>query len=510
MVKNGSSGFLDKILSLFVTIGDAEKDKRRLLKEIRKDLKKRGKYFKVKGNTAQPAFAKLFYDMYKVVGPAQVLLESLKDSGVVRAIIIENFLSENQRKLVESLSESSIRKRCAASKSLKDVRDRIKDELIQTYTFFDMNAARDINKLYSSMMVMQDFIKFDYYFLLKKFDSLLPERDYKYIPRFESINGEYIVDDLKDFDIILPVLDETADWDIILDVLSQYRDMEAISRDGWKKVLQVVKELKKTRILEQVVKVLDENPGYKVLPESYTFEIVEDYLSDIKNTAEQTLMGIVGDRKKSQRDSLLVNIYGTTSVVRMKYYTEKANMAFSKKVSSGFSYVEPMNFMKAFFLDYYKGPIRQMVDRLLITGKWSSNIASQQFSESYHQLMNMTDELIQFDNSLAEETDLGAKLKRMVRAADRDRNALDSMRNVLKAVNGQAYSILNESSQHLLTIGKNLKRCIDDYRAPKHELVVNWKEIEAMSEEPLVNQMSELYKKIYYFLQLMQYYLKEE
>jgi uncharacterized protein with HEPN domain len=84
------------------------------------------------------------------------------------------------------------------------------------------------------------------------------------------------------------------------------------------------------------------------------------------------------------------------------------------------------------------------------------------------------------------------------------------MRSVLKRVNGEASSILNDSVQHLLVIGKNLKRCIDDYKSPKHELIVNWKDIESMSDVPLVNQMSELYKRIYYFLQLMQYYLKED
>ncbi len=510
MANNNSSSIWDKILSLFVTVGDAEREKRRLLKEIRKDLKKRSKYFKTKGNIALPALAKQFYEIYKVVGPAQVLLESLKDSHVIRAIIIESFLTPEQKALVDSLSESNIRKRCSAAKSLKDVREIIKEELIQTYTFFDMPTARKINNLYSSLMIMQDFIKFDYYFLLKKFDSLLPERDFKYNPRFDSINGEYILDDLKDFDMVLPMMKETEDWDIILDVLSQYRDMEVISRDGWKKALQIVKEFKKTRVLELIIKVLDEKPDYKVVPESYSYEIVEDYLSDIKNTAEKTLMGIAGERKRSQRDSLLINIFGTTSVVRMKYYTEKANMAFSKKVDSGFTLVEPLNFLKAFLLDYYKGSIRQLVDRLLITGKWSSNIASQQFSESYHQLMKLTDDLLQFDLSLAEDTDLGAKLKRMVRAADRDRNAIDAMRSVLKAVNGHASTLLNESVQHLLTIGKNLKRCFDDYKSPKHELIVNWKEIEMMGDEPLANLMSELYKKIYYFLQLMQYYLKEE
>ncbi|MDC7241921.1 MAG: DUF5312 family protein [Spirochaetales bacterium] len=502
--------FFEKILNIFANMGDADRDKKRLLKEIRKDLKKRSRYFRVKGNTAQPALAKLFYEIYKEVGPAQVLLESLKDSDAIKGIVVEGFLSETQIKLLENLSEDNIRERCKNQKSLKEVKEKIKQELIEIYSFFDLPLARKINSLYSSLMTLQDFIRFDYYFLLKKFDSMLPERDFTYITRFDGINGEYITDDLRDFDAILPSIDLDADWDTLLNILALYRDMEVISKDGWKKVLNIVREFRKTKIVKLMIMYLEEDISYKVIPETNSYEIVEDYLSKIKRTAETTLNSIVGERKKNQQDQLLMAVFGTTSVLRMKYYTEKSNMAFSKKINSGYRYVEPMNFLKAFYLDYYKGPIRQVVDKLLITGKWTTSLASQQFSESYHQLMSLSDDLLKFDNSLAEETELGGKLKRLTKAADRDRNALDAMSNVLKQINSQGLTILNDSIQNLFAIGKNLKRCIDDYKAPKHELIVNWKEIEMMSELPIVEEMSDIYKKIYYFLQLMQYYLKEE
>ncbi len=502
--------FLEKVLKVFISISDADRDKKRFLKEVKKDLKKRSRYYKVKGNTAEPALAKLFYDIYKEVGPAQVLLESLQGSGAIKSIIVENFLSEAQVKVLEGLTEESIRNRCKTNKNLNEVKEKIKEELIEIYTFFDLPLARKINELYSSMMVMQEFIRFDYFFLLKKFDSLLPERDYGYNPRFDSINGEYIIDDLKDFDSILPSLDTEADWDTIITILSQYRNMDVLSREGWKKVLQIVKEFRKTSIMKLMIVYLDDDPSYKSHTEINSFEIVEDYLSSVKNTAENTLNAIVGDRKKSQRDSLLMSIFGTTSVVRLKYYTEKSNMAFSKRIDSGFKYVDPLNFLKAFFLDYYKGPIRHVVDKLLITGKWTTSLASQQFSESYHQLMSLSEDLLNFDNNLADETELGGKLKRLAKAADRDRNALDAMRNVLKNINSEGLSILNDSIQNFFAIGKNLKRCIDDFKSPKHELIVNWKEIEMMSDVSIAEEMSEIYKKIYYFLQLMQYYLKGE
>jgi hypothetical protein len=44
---------------------------------------------------------------------------------------------------------------------------------------------------------MVNFVNFDYYFLLKKFDSGIPERTFSYVPKFETIRGEYVLEDLK-------------------------------------------------------------------------------------------------------------------------------------------------------------------------------------------------------------------------------------------------------------------------------------------------------------------------
>jgi hypothetical protein len=38
---------------------------------------------------------------------------------------------------------------------------------------------------------------------------------------------------------------------------------------------------------------------------------------------------------------------------------------------------------------------------------------------------------------------------------------------------------------------------------------MNWKEIEQYSEEDIKKKVTEVYKKLYYFIQLMQYYVKK-
>jgi hypothetical protein len=78
----------------------------------------------------------------------------------------------------------------------------------------------------------------------------------------------------------------------------------------------------------------------------------------------------------------------------------------------------------------------------------------------------------------------------------------------LKNVNEEALGLINQSAQLLIVVGKNLKNLLDDYQKPSHELVMNWKELEGVSEVPIDQRIAGAYKKIYYFIQMMQFFAK--
>jgi hypothetical protein len=44
---------------------------------------------------------------------------------------------------------------------------------------------------------------------------------------------------------------------------------------------------------------------------------------------------------------------------------------------------------------------------------------------------------------------------------------------------------------------------LDNYQKPSRELVLNWKELEGVSEAPLAQRIADTYKKICCFIQLM-------
>jgi hypothetical protein len=169
-----------------------------------------------------------------------------------------------------------------------------------------------------------------------------------------------------------------------------------------------------------------------------------------------------------------------------------------------------MNYLKAFLVDFCKKDIREISDVLLIRGKWSTNISSQQLSEAFYGLMSTADALIAFDEKLSDEGSRGATFAKLLKRRDADKSNIPLLRKELKEVNDEALRLINTTGTHLVSIAKSFKLVYEDYQKKPHELLTNWKELEGLIEGGVVPRVTETYKKCYYFVQLLQCYVKKD
>ncbi len=502
--------FLQKILSIFTGSGDPEAEKKKLLKQIGRDLSKsRYKFFKAKGDETLPGMARFFYEIYKTIAPAQVLLQNSESSGSLRSFVIDSFLTPEQIELSSQLSESYISE-LSRTKPLKDLQETVKNTMVQVFSVFDTEIQRKIDESYNILLSFIRFCNFDYFFLLKKFDSNLTERNFNYNPRFESISGDYIKDDLKDFLEVFNGLNMEADWKHIFAGLKEYRNLDVINVDVWIKLVSAMRDVRSSQVLPQIVRLIDKDPFFTPIALVSNEKIVDPYLQKLKTQTDVLVQKVIQEKRNSKVEELAKLIFGTSAISRMKNYAEKANVVFAKKMLGGFTYVQPLNFLKAFLLDFFKKDIRELIDILLIRGKWSTSISSQTLSESFHSLMSASEALIQFDDSLADDGDFGSRLRTTLAKADRDKEQVKYLRNLLRDANNQAVSIINQSASALIAMGRTFKSLIEDFDRSPHEMIINWKEVDNASGGNVKPLMLDCYKKIYYFVQLMQYYVKED
>jgi len=505
-----NENIFQKLMGIIFSTTDPEVEKKRQLRAIAKTLSKsRYKWYRPGSEEALPGMGKFFYELYKVVGTAQVILQNANSSMVLKNVLIELSLSSRQVELKERLSEDAIKER-AKSASPKELATQVKDEVAAFTSEFDTERIRKIDELYSQLELMVNFVNFDYYFLLKKFDSGIPERTFSYVPKFETIRGEYVLEDLKDFGVVAYALPLDADWPKIFAVVKAYREVEPVVIGQWNKLLNAIAEIRRSGILEDVVRHLSKDPSYEVRFQPVSDRIVDTYLMKLKTQTEMVVQQIQQENRTSKAGELLRQRFGTASLVRLKNYAERANAPFEKKMLGGYLYVEELNYLKAFLIDYFKRDIRALTDLFLVRGKWTVSSLSSGFSGAFHELLEISDRITAFDESLADDTDLGAKLHAMLSRAERDKEVVKQIRTQLKDVNETALRFLSTGTQNLVVIARSLKSILEDYEKTPHTLITNWKELELNADRPIKEWVVDVYKRIYSFVMLMQLYLKQE
>jgi len=505
-----AQGFLQRLFSLLGGEEDPLKARRRLLRDVAKQLKgSRYKFYRPKDGEALPGVAFFLHEIYTIVGPGQSIIDRAESSSVLKTIIIESALDAKQLELNRYLSEEAIGDR-AATMGAKELAADLKQKLLSYFAIFDADRVRHINSVHETLSVFLELLRFDYHYFLKKFDPHLPEHDPKYLPHFVQINGEYIVEELKDFLSVMYLIDLNADWDSLFAVLSEYRQVEIVSRSGWQRLLKLIGDVRRSRVLELVVKYAEHDPYYKVKVVNLAENIVEEHLAKIRATAENAVQKMSQKNRERKVEMLTTSVFGAPPGERMKNYNEKANALFSQRLVGNYLYAPHLNCLKAFLLDYFKKDIREIADLLLVRGRWSTPLMSQQLSEAFHILLETSDELLAFDESLSETGDTGIRIHGLLRRADRDKAALKILREVIKEINDTALEMIQKSAKYLVVMGKNFKIVLEDQGKSVRELLLNWKEIEAVSDGKIKAKVIDAYKKIYYFIQLLQVLLKGE
>lgn len=508
----GTSFFSDLIghIANLFSSGDAEAEKKRLLKKINTSLSQtKVKFYKYNTDEALPSFSKFFYDIYKVVGPGQIIFRTAKNPNYYKNMVMNYYLTDEQKEIEGRLSEESI---IQMSKKipLKDLMKLVTEDMNKYLTSFSEETIDAIDSSYTKLQRFIDFCNFDFFFLLKKFDSGLQEENFSATPHFSTIRAEYIVDDLKDFIDIAWCLELDANWNETFGVMKGAMGLQPVALDAWNKVMTRLKKIHNLGVFEMMIQLIQKDPTYKTVINQSSQNILDKQLSSIKKNTENALLKIKQQQKTSKIDDLLNVVFGTTSVVRLKYYSEDTNGMFNKKSISGYMFAPPLNYLKAFLNDFFKKEVREFADLVLVRGQWTSSTLAAPMSETYHYLLGQSEKITIFDENLGDEGVTGAKIKNYFARADRDREAKNILKTLIRESNTTAQSFIVESSRNLVIVAKNVKMLLEDIDKKNPEVLINWSEVVHYSDKPIKELGMEVYKKIFHFVSLMKFFLTKE
>lgn len=500
--------FFQSLLSSLFKSSNPEAEKKRKLKNLAKTISKtkyHNFYRPASGEMLAP-FGKLIFDIYKAVSSAQTFFRNTQNPAIFKRQIINFVLSENQLALLDELDEQKIlelAKTVPISKLQQDIEHKL-----QVFTNdFNETRATKADTLEKAFSIFQDFCEFDFYLILKKFDSSYQEFSFNALPRLEKVNAEYIIDDLKDFlAVAYSITDESIDWTILFDMLKETQSRELISAGNWKKIIAKIKNIQQSKSLDLIIQHISEDFTYETKTTYHHASIIEPYIEKIESDTRALLAKIEAEQKESKASSICMQIFGTASPQSLKNYTADFNAPLEKKGLSILEYTEPLNYLKTFLVEFVKTSIREYYDVVVIRGQWDASLSAP-MSNAYQELLKLSDEITSFDEMMAEEGAMGVKVKTLLPKTAHDAGAENIINRVVSDANESARGYIIQGTQNLIVIGKTVKQLIEDYVLPKPVIVANWKELERFIETPMKEFSVDIYKKIYLFVQLMQTYI---
>lgn len=501
-------GFLRNLFASLFNSSSPEAEKRRKLKSIAKTFSKckYHNYFKINSLETTSSFGKLIYDIYKATFQAQIFFKSAQNPSVFKNHILNYSLSENQLKLLEHFDEQKIYE-VAKKVPIEKIHSQLEKELQLFSNEFDGEKVNKVENLYKAFSAFKDFCCFDYYLIIKKYDSSFQEYNFTNVPRLDKINADYILDNLKDFiTVAYAITDDTIIWNDLFEMFKKTQGKELIPFGTWKKIVAKIKSIQISRALDMMIKLISQEPEQIVEPDLKIESIVEPYLDKIQNEVLQTVYKIEAQQKESKTNSLCMQIFGTAEPQSLIYYIQSFNVALEKKDLDTLEYTEPLNYLKTFLLEFVKKDIREFYDVIVIRGQWDATLSAP-ISNAYQNLLKTSESITSFDESFSEEGTSGSKIKTLLPKTTHDTGAESIINRVISDANEQAREYLINSTQELITIGKGIKQLLEDYIKQKPVMVQNWKELEKFVESPMKTFLVNIYKKIYLFVQLMQQYL---
>lgn len=500
------TGFFAKLLASLFKSDDPDADKKKRIKQIAKNLAK-AKYKFYKNDEVLPSFAKFFYDIYKAIFPAKAMFMAQDNPNRLKNLVVSYSLNEKEHAVIDAISEEAI-KAAAQTTPVDQLRAQVEQNIDMFLQIFNNDRLVRIEALYRKLMLFKTFCTYDFYFILKKFDSTLREGEFTTAPRFDKIAAEYIAEDLKDFLVVAWTLPEREDWSDLIKFFKDTKGNEPVTLNVWNKICNRVNNVKISRVFEMMIQVITKDPNY--MPDaSYSEEpIVDAYIDKVRGDAEKTLNSLAVAQQNNKIDSLLNQIFGTTAVERLSNYTVTNSALYERKQLGSFEYVAPLNYYKAFLLDFVKKDVREFSDLVLVRGTWSTQALSSPMSNAYHALIESSDTLLAFDAKIAEDGDVGTRIKTHMPRAERDREARNIIGTLISDLNDEAKEMCVEGTKNLVVIAKTTKTLLEDYAKTKGEVIINWKELDKFSDHPIKELGVGVYKHIALFVQLMQSCIK--
>ncbi|MCL2066880.1 MAG: DUF5312 family protein [Treponema sp.] len=498
-----AENLVDKVFS-FLSGDDLSDKTQSILKQLGKDLNqnKFAKYFRVKTEEIDPSFLSFMYSAYKLTYPIKAFMVNESKMDKLKLIIIESFMDGSILETVNKLAPAAIEAKAKVT-APDELVAQIQADLDKLISQFDRGKINAADRCYTMVAALNQFVNFGFYGFFKKIDPHFVEESFGEDPKFPPVKSVFIVKELAEFLAVTQALRPEDDWKNLLGLLKICAGQELVKPELFEELVKNFREIHVSKIIEMLIQYSLKNPIWQWKARVPVEQIGDDWLEEKKAEANLCIYQINTAQRNIQINALTQQIFEAADLVRLENYTMQHGDIYRNKGLEDFVYARGLNYLKAFLEDYLDKEIKELCDILLVRGQWTNNIMSMDMSEALHQLIDIGGSISALDETMSEDGSDGSRLRAAVMRVDRDKTQARYIKSIIGSNNEEALDLINQAAQFFIVLGKHLKSLIEDIKKKHPELLINWRELNLASKEPMAQRMTEDYKKINYFIQLM-------
>jgi hypothetical protein len=494
---------MDKVFHLFSNDGLVD-EKQNMLKGIGKELgqSKYARFFRVRSEEVDPSFSSFLFSVYKVIYPIKEFYRDEKRLAKLKTLVVESCIDKNIQETIKQLDTMTLDEK-NRNMNGEELISEIHTNLEKLIYQFDQDKIYTVNRRYELAGALGQFVRYNFAGFFKKFDNHFVDGSFIIEPKFPAIKAILIVDQIGDFLTVSQPLKPEDDWASLLALLKACEGKDLVNADQFGIMIKTLREIHTSKILELMMQYTLRNPVWQWKHSFIRETAGDDWLDAKKAEAYGYIAKINNAKKNSQIKALLSQTFESSDLIRLENYTSQNNEAYRRKKVDYYQYAEGLNYLKSFLDDYIVKEIKEVCDILLIRGQWTNNNMAREMSEAMHELEEALGPIAVLDDVMGENGADGSRLRAAMLRIDRDPTQARYINVIVAKNNNQALDIINEAVQCLIVIGKHMKNLIEDIQKKHPELLINWRELNMASKEPLPQRMVADFKRINYFVQLM-------
>jgi hypothetical protein len=494
---------MDKVFSFFSNDGLSD-EKQNMLRSIAKELNqsKYVKFFRVRSEEIDPSFSSLLFSIYKIIYPIKEFYKDEKKLARLKSLVVESCIDNNIKETIHQLDTATLdlkAKMTTPENLINEIHANV-DLLVSQFNVDRINTA---NHRYELAGILGLFVNFNFTGFFKKFDPHFADGSFIIEPKFPAIKTILIIDQIGEFLSVTQSLKPEDDWLSLLSLLKACEGHDLVIPEQFTAMIKTIREIHASKIMELMVQYTLRNPVWQYKNTIIHETIGEDWLASVKAEAYSYIAKINNAKKNSQIKALTNEIFESSDLIRLENYTVQISETYKRRRVDHYLYAEGLSYLKAFLDDYVEKEIKEVCDILLIRGQWTNNQMSMEMSEALHSLIDGLELIARIDSELSENGPDGSRLRAALLRIDRDPTQVRYINSIVGKVNDEAQETINEAAQSLIIIGKHMKNLIEDVKKKHPELLINWKEVNLASKEPIAQRMVTDFKRINYFVQLM-------